>query len=137
MHRKDLNTSCETHTTTSNGSLDEGIELLVSSNSELQVTGGDTLDLKILGSVTGQLENFGSQVLHNGSGVDGSGGSDTSVGVGTLLKETVNTTDGELETSTLRSGEGLLVIRDLGGGDLLGSTLVGTFGHDSVMGENM
>ena len=34
------------------GGADEGVELLVSSDGELQMTGSDTLDSKILGSVT-------------------------------------------------------------------------------------
>ncbi len=37
------------------GSLDEGVKLLVSSDGELQVTGGDTLKLQVLGGITGKL----------------------------------------------------------------------------------
>ena len=39
-------------TTTSNGGLDEGIQLLVSTDGQLQVTGGDTFYLLILTGVT-------------------------------------------------------------------------------------
>ena len=35
-------------TTTSNGSLDQGVKLFVSSDSELQVSWGDSLDFKVL-----------------------------------------------------------------------------------------
>lgn len=41
----------------------ERVKFLVSSNSELQVTWGDTLDLQILGGVACELEDFGSQVF--------------------------------------------------------------------------
>ena len=37
------------------------------------------------------------EVLQNGGGVDGSGGTDAAVGGGAALQETVNTTDRELE----------------------------------------
>lgn len=38
-------------TTKGNGGADKGVELLVTANSELQVAGGDSLDLEILGGV--------------------------------------------------------------------------------------
>jgi hypothetical protein len=44
------------NTTPGNGSLDQGIQFLITANSELQMTGSDTLHLKILGGVTCQLE---------------------------------------------------------------------------------
>ena len=40
------------------GGLDEGVQLLVSADGELQMAGGDTLDLQVLGGVAGQLENL-------------------------------------------------------------------------------
>ena len=39
-------------TTTSNGSLDECVELFVSSDSKLQMSGSDSLHLEILASVS-------------------------------------------------------------------------------------
>ena len=45
-------------TTSGNGCLDQGVQLLVTSDSQLQVAGGDTLHLQVLGCVTGQLENL-------------------------------------------------------------------------------
>ena len=45
-------------TTTSNGGLDQSVQFLITANGELQMAGSDTLHLKILGSVTGQLENL-------------------------------------------------------------------------------
>ena len=52
-------------TTTGDGGLDEGVELLVSSNGELQVTRCDTLHFKILAGVPGQFENLGREVLQD------------------------------------------------------------------------
>jgi len=49
-----------------NGRLDEGVQLFVSSDSKLQVTGSDTLHLQILGSVACQLKNLSCQVLEDG-----------------------------------------------------------------------
>lgn len=58
-------------TAESDGGTNESVELLVTANGELQMTGRNTLDLEILGSVAGQLEYFGGQVLENCSDVDG------------------------------------------------------------------
>lgn len=102
------------NSTTSDGSADQRVELLISANSELKMARGDTLDAKILRGVscrakskqqhryralqqlTSQLKNLGGQVLEDGRGVDGGLGSDTHVVLGASLKVTVNTTDGEL-----------------------------------------
>ena len=51
------------HTTASNSGLDQGVKLFITSNSELQVSGSDALDLEILGGVAGQFEDLSSQVL--------------------------------------------------------------------------
>ena len=88
------------NSTTGNGSLDEGVKLLVTTDGEQQVTGGDTLHLKILTGITGKLENLSGQVLHDGRSIDGGGGTNTLLGVNAGLQETVNTTDGELQTGT-------------------------------------
>lgn len=40
------------HTTTSDGCLDEGVELLVTTDSELQMAGSYALDLEVLAGVT-------------------------------------------------------------------------------------
>lgn len=87
-------------TTASNGGLDEGIKLLITTNGEQQVPGCDTLHLQVLAGVTGELEHFGAKVLHDGRGVDGSSGTDTLLGVDTVLEETVDTTDRELKTGS-------------------------------------
>ena len=58
------------HTTASDGGLDEGVQLLVTADGEQQVTGGDSLHLKILASITGKLEHLSSQVLEDCGRID-------------------------------------------------------------------
>jgi hypothetical protein len=67
-------------TTTGDGGLDEGVKLLVTSDSELEMSWGNSLHLEILGSVTGQLENLGGEVLKDGSGIHCGGSSNSAVG---------------------------------------------------------
>ena len=59
------------HTAKSDGGADQGVQLFITTDSELQVTRGDTLDFEILCSVTGKLEDFGCEVFEDGSDVDG------------------------------------------------------------------
>lgn len=75
----------------------ELVQLLIVTDGELQVTGDDTGLLVVTGGVTSQLEDFSSEVLEDGSQVDGSTGTDT-LGVVTLAEQTVDTTDGEGQT---------------------------------------
>lgn len=55
-----------------NGCADQCVEFLVTSDSELQMSRSDTLDLEILGGITSEFENFGSEVFEDGSDVDSS-----------------------------------------------------------------
>ena len=73
------------------------VQLLVVPDGELKVTGDDTGLLVVTSGVTSQLEDFGSQVLKDGSEVDGSTGTDT-LSVVALAEKTVDTTNGESET---------------------------------------
>ena len=57
-------------TTTSDGGLDQSVELLVSSDGELQVSWCDSLNLKILGSVTGEFQDLSGQILEDCCAVD-------------------------------------------------------------------
>ena len=88
----------------------ELVQLLVVADGQLEMTGDDAGLLVVTGSVTGQLEDFSSQVLHDGGQVDGSTGSDT-LSVVALAEQTVDTTDGELESGTV--GPGLCLRLDL------------------------
>lgn len=85
-------------TTLGDGNVSEKlVQLLIVPDGELEMAGDDTGLLVVAGSVTGQLENLGSEVLKDGSEVDGSTSTDT-LGVVALAEETVDTTDGESET---------------------------------------
>ncbi|XP_008482967.2 uncharacterized protein LOC103519656 [Diaphorina citri] len=91
-----------------NSSLGDGdagqelVQLFVVADGQLQVTGDDTGLLVVTCGVAGQLENFSGQILHDGGQVDGSAGSDA-LGVVALAQETVDSSDGELESGTGRT----------------------------------
>jgi hypothetical protein len=77
---------------------DDGTEELVKffivSDGELQVSGYDTGLFVVSGSVTCEFEDLGSEVLEDSGEVDGGTGTD-SLGVVSLLQESVDTTDGD------------------------------------------
>ncbi|KAK2173842.1 hypothetical protein NP493_847g00048 [Ridgeia piscesae] len=76
------------YTTLGNGDAgQELVQLLVIADGELQVTGDDPRLLVVAGGVSRKLENLSSQVLHDGSQVDGRTGSDT-LGVVALAQMT-------------------------------------------------
>ena len=85
------------HTTTGDGRLDERVELLITSDGQQQVSRRDSLDLEVLRSVTGELQNLGSQVLEDGGAVDGGRGADSAVGTDPGLEESVDSSNGELK----------------------------------------
>ena len=99
------------HISTGNGSLNQGVELFVSTNRQLQMTRGDSLHLEILGSISSQLQNLSSEVFQNGGSVHGSSGSDTSIGSRAALEHPMDTSHGELEASLARAGNGGLSLR--------------------------
>ncbi len=84
-------------TTLGNGDTDqELVQLLVVADSQLHVAGVDTVLLVVAGSVASKLENLGSQVLKDGSEVDGR--ASTNAGSKVAVAEmAVNTANGELE----------------------------------------
>jgi len=75
------------------------VQLLVVTDGQLEVTGDDPGLLVVTGSVASQLEDLSRQVLHDSSHVDG-GTSSHTLGVVALAEETVDTSHGELESST-------------------------------------
>lgn len=91
------------HTTASNGSLDQGVKFFVSANGQLQVARSDSLHLQVLGSVACKLEYLGGEVLKYGSSVDSRRGTDTAVRAHSALQESVNSSDGELDTKRAMS----------------------------------
>lgn len=58
------------HTTASDGGLDEGVELLVTSDCQLKVAGCNSFHLKVLGGVSSEFEDLSGQVLEDSSSVD-------------------------------------------------------------------
>lgn len=49
----------------------ELVQFLIVADGELKMTGDDTCLLVITGSIAGQLEDFGCEVLKNGGEIDG------------------------------------------------------------------
>ena len=75
---------------TGDGCLDQGVQLLVSPDGELEMSGGDPLHLEILTGVTSQLEDLSSEVLQDGRAVDSSGGSHSARAKTPALQMTVD-----------------------------------------------
>lgn len=88
-------------TSSSNCSLDEPVEFLVSSDSQLEMSWCDSLHLEVLGCVSSKLKNFGCQVLEDGSTVDCSSCSNSLLSRHSSLDESVDSTDWELMLRTL------------------------------------
>jgi hypothetical protein len=80
----------------------ELVELLVVADGELEMTGDDPRLLVVASRVTGELENLGGEVLHDGRQVDGRSGADA-LGVVALAQQTVDSADGELKSGSARS----------------------------------
>lgn len=87
------------------------VQLLVVADGELKVTGDDTGLLVVTGGVASKLEDLSSQVLEDGGEVDGSAGTDT-LCVVALAEKTVDTANGECETSLGRTPEMMSVCAD-------------------------
>ena len=95
----------ENTTSSDSGSTHELVELIVVSDSHLDVSGDDSGSLEILGSVAGKLEDLSGEVLEDGSEVDGGSGSNSG-GELSSLHVSGNSSDGELESSSSRSRDG-------------------------------
>jgi hypothetical protein len=74
------------------------VQLLIISDSELEMSGNDTGLLVVTGGVSSKLENFGREVLENSSQVDRRTSTDT-LSVVALSEKSVNTADRECQTS--------------------------------------
>ena len=83
----------------------EFVELLIVSDSKLDVSWDDSGLLVVSGGVTGKLKDLGSQVLKDGSKVHRGTSTDTS-GVLSFLQESADTADWELKTGLGRSRGG-------------------------------
>merc|ERR1711944_48684 len=73
------------------------VQLLVVPDGKLEMTGDDPGFLVVTGSVASQLEDLSSEVLHDGSKVDG-GSSTNTGGIVSLAEQTVNTSHWELKS---------------------------------------
>jgi len=94
------------HTALGNGDVSkELVQLLVVPDGELEMAGNDTRLLVVTGSISGQLEDFSSQVFKDSGEVDGSTGTNT-LSVVALPQQTVDTTDGKSETGLGRTTNG-------------------------------
>jgi hypothetical protein len=85
------------NTSESDGSADESVQFLVTSNGELEMAWRDALDLQILGSVACELQNFGSQVFENSSQVYAGFGADARLLSRKVSKMALYATAGELQ----------------------------------------
>merc|ERR1719187_188406 len=83
-------------TTAGNGGLDQSVQLLVSPDGELEMSGGDPLHLEILTGVAGQLENLRCEVLQDSRAVHSRGGPDPARAEAPALEMTVDPSNGKL-----------------------------------------
>lgn len=83
-------------TSASDGCLDQGVQLFVTSDGELEMSGCDSLDLEVLGGITSELQDLSGQVLEDSCRVDGSSCAD-SLGLShSSFDESVDSSDREL-----------------------------------------
>jgi hypothetical protein len=93
-------------TTLGDGDVSEKlVQLLIVADGELEVARDDTGLLVVAGSVASQLEDFSGEILENGGEVDRGTGTDT-LSIVALAEETVDTADGERQTSLGRTAAG-------------------------------
>ena len=92
------------NSTLSNGnSGQEFVQLFVVTDSELKMSWDNSGLLVVPGGVTSELENLSCQVFHNGSEINGSSSSYT-LGIVAFAEKSVDTTNGELKTSSGATG---------------------------------
>ena len=88
--------------------LDEGVELLVTTDGELEVAGRDALHPQVLRRVARELEHLSREVLKDGSRVDGGGRAHTPLVGHAELEVAVDPADGELKAGLRRARDRLL-----------------------------
>ena len=84
------------HTAAGNGGLDERVQLLITTNGELQMARSDTLHAQITGSVAGELENLGAKILADGRHVDSTGCADATMASDADFEVAMYTSHGKL-----------------------------------------
>lgn len=85
------------------GGFDEGIQLFVAADRQLQMAGSDALHLQVLGGVACQLQDLSSEILEDGSAVHGGGGPDPPMARGARLQVPMDAAHGELQSGSLRA----------------------------------
>lgn len=80
------------------------VEFVIVSDSQENVAGVDSVLLVILGGISSKLEHFGCEVLKNGGKVNW-GTSTDSLGVPALFQISGDSSDGELKSSLVGSGD--------------------------------
>ena len=85
------------------GVSEKSVELWVLLDGEVDASWDDSALLHLLGGVAGELEDLGGEVLEDGCEVDG-GTVTYSLGESSFLEESGNSSDWEVETSSLGSG---------------------------------
>jgi hypothetical protein len=78
------------------------VQLLIVADRQLNVAWHDTVLLVVARRVAGELQDFGRQVLHDGSQIHWRTGTDTSR-IAALSQVSVNTTNWELQAYTVRA----------------------------------
>ena len=92
------------YTTLGNGDTgEELVQLFVIADGELEVTGDDSGLLVVTGSVASKFKNLSCEVLHDCGQVDW-GTSTYTLGIVALAEKTVDTSNGELESSPGATG---------------------------------
>ena len=89
-------------TTTSDGGLDECVELLITADGQLQMTRRDTLDLEVFGRVAGKFEDLRGEVFQDRGAVHGCSSADAALGRHGVLEKAVDATDRELRTQNIK-----------------------------------
>lgn len=110
-------------TSTSNGTLDENIKFLVSTDGQLEVARSNSPHLEVLGGVACEFQHLSSEVLKDSGSVDCSGGANAILRGDSALEEPVNTTHWELQSGPDALGLCWL----LGLGDLATLAALSTF----------
>ena len=67
-------------TTTGDGGLDQGVELFITTDSQLQVAGSDPLHLQVFAGVSGELKNLSGEVFEDSRSIHGRGCADARLG---------------------------------------------------------
>lgn len=88
------------HTAASDRGLDQSVELLVTADGELQVTGSNALDLQVLRGVACEFQNLSGQVLEDSGRVHSRSSTDSAAGVHSGLEDSVDSSNGELHTKS-------------------------------------